>query len=697
MQAIFDLCNSSITEVISCVGMEFMMFAVATTAYLLLVGDGKGAMSLMKTNKGSCGANLASPKLASATAKAPIRKSKGQDQGPTSGRGRNDANAVIQAIRACARAKDLKGAVAAFDALKASGAAINQQVHNCLIEAYLQCEDLSGALKHFREVASAGNADVVAYNTVLKALLSLGRSAEAQKLLREMAAQGLPASRVTWHQLLNAEVCSGNQRGVWKLVDEMSAAGHSPDVITCSILAKCLKDGAHPWNVERVMNLVAELSGPIDEVLLSSMIEACVRMRRMDLLSKLLSRCKDEESALKLSAPSYGSLIKAYSQVGDVTRMWELWTEMGQRDVKATAVTLGCMVDALVRNGSVNDAWDLVNQVYSNEETRDLVNTVIYSTILKGFAKAYDIKRVFLIFTEMTERAVPCNAISYNTMIDACAKCSAMDRVPKLLECMCKEGVEPDLVTYSSLVKGYSLAGDVSRGFKVLDEMKSGGKLLPDEIMYNVLLDGCARESRVEEALKLLESMTSAGIAPSNHTLSILVKLLGRAKRVQDAFKMVDSLTSQHGLRPNIQVYTCLVQACLNNRQLDRAMVAHDRMVADPHCKPDERAYTVLVRGCLQANGLDEALHAVRCAYHLRQDQPQRRQAAPGVEAELLGEAVARLRAGKPAQREAASQLVAELKEHHGLDVASPKFSVRTNSAARGPRSSTGAQQRPRW
>merc|ERR1719321_1364432 len=612
--------------------MEFLMFVVATVAYITFVGDGKGALSLFKKDKGSCVANFGSSKLARAIVHAPNRKTKGQGQCPA----RDDVNAIVPVIRSCARAKDLKGAQAAFDKLQATGAVPSAQVHNCLIETYIQCEDLSGAVEHFRKVASAGTADVVTYNTVLKALLSLGQTTEAKKLLCEMAARGLPASRVTFHQMLNAEVNVGNQRGVWKVVDEMTAAGHAPDAVTCAILAKSLKDGAHPWNVERVMNLVAELPGPIDEVLLSSMVEATVRVRRVDVLSKLLSKCKDDDEGLKLSAPSYGSLIKAYAQVGDVKQMWALWGEMNRRDVKPTAVTLGCMIDALVTNGKVKDAWQLVNEVYAKEETRDLINTVIYSTVLKGFAKEQDIKGFFLIFTEMTERSIPCNVITFNTMIDACARCGCMDRVPHLLESMRKEGVEPDLVTYSSLVKGYSLAGDVRRGFKVFEEMKSSGKVLPDEIMYNVLLDGCAKESLVEEALKLLESMQGAGITPSNHTLSILVKLLGRAKRVKEAFKVVEDLTVKYSLRTNIQVYTCLIQACLNNRQLDRAMAAHDKMVADRHCKPDERAYTALVRGCLQANGLDEALYAVRCAYQLREDLQGRGKEVPGVETELL-------------------------------------------------------------
>merc|ERR1719324_1135253 len=107
------------------------------------------------------------------------------------------------------------------------------------------------------------------------------------------------------------------------------------------------------------------------------------------------------------------------------------------------------------------------------------------------------------------------------------------------------------------------LAGDVSRGFKVLEEMKATG-LQPDEITYNLLLDGCAKEGRADEALKLLQTMQSTGVKPSNHTLSILVKLLGRARRLDDVFKVVEDLTTRHRFQPNIQVYTSLIQACLN-------------------------------------------------------------------------------------------------------------------------------------
>lgn len=585
-----------------------------------------------------------------------------------------NVQAAISTIRAKGHAKDLRGAIGVFKKLQASGAVLNVQVHNCLIDAYLHCEDLSGALAHFQEVARAGIADIVSYNTVLNALLRKGYTEQTQQLLREMAARGVPASKVTFHELLHAKVVAGDEKSSWKLIDAMRAADLGPDSVTCSILVKILQRGACASSIERVMKLVAEVGGPVDEVLLSSVVEACVRMNRLDLLSDVMCCFEREGCALQLTAPSYGSLIKAYGQARDVDRVWGLWREMGERGIKATSVTMGCMIGALVTNGCVEDAWDLIQLVHDNEDMRPTLNTVIYSTVLKGFSQLRQVDRVFMVYAQMSEFNIPCNVISYNTMIDACARCAAMDRVPELLEDMRKNKLEADLVTYSTLVKGYSLAGSISRAFEILEDMKSVKHLKPDEIMCNSLLEGCAREHRVDLALNLLEQMREFRVSPSNCTLSILVKLLGRSQRLDDAFKVVSELSVNHGFRPNIQVYTCLIQACLHNRRLDKAMEVKRTMDAEPSCHADEKANSVLLKGCLDAGALNEALNVTRVAYALEStEKPKKR--APGVEERLLSELCSRLSSGTAAQQDGAKSLVADLKLRHGVDVASlPKY-----------------------
>merc|ERR550537_1885655 len=101
--------------------------------------------------------------------------------------------------------------------------------------------------------------------------------------------------------------------------------------------------------------------------------------------------------------------------------------------------------------------------------------------------------------------------------------------------------------------------------------------------------------------------MDKSGVSPSNYTLSIMVKLLGRCKRLDRAFSLVETTCKDHGFRANIQVYTCLIQACFNNRQATKALALHDRIIKEG-LVPDEMTYSVLVQGCLKAKLVDKAI-----------------------------------------------------------------------------------------
>merc|ERR1719379_2233453 len=244
-----------------------------------------------------------------------------------------------------------------------------------------------------------------------------------------------------------------------------------------------------------------------------------------------------------------------------------------------------------------------------------------------------------------------------------------MDRVPQILEDMKACNVAPDIITYSTIAKGYCQSGDVDKAFQVLEEMKHDAKFAPDEILYNSLLDGCAKQHRVDEALRLLDDMKQSGVAPSNYTLSILVKLMGRARRLNQAFSLIEDLCTTHGFRPNIQVYTCLIQACIHNRQVDRALQLHDTMIEEAGCQPDEKLYTVLGRSCLQAGFLEKAAKVIRAAYQLpgHSMAVPKRSGPSGVEAKLLEEVVSTLSSGNKAEKEIANELVLDLKEYRGI------------------------------
>merc|ERR1719230_297555 len=154
-----------------------------------------------------------------------------------------------------------------------------------------------------------------------------------------------------------------------------------------------------------------------------------------------------------------------------------------------------------------------------------------------------------------------------------------MARAGDLFRDMSLRNVTPDLISYSTLIKGHCSRGDLEQGLQLLGLMQRRG-ILPDAIVFNSILDGCAHQQMRTLTERVLQDMESAGIAPSNFTLSILVKLYGRCSDLDTAFSVVESYPAKYNFKLNAQVYTCLMSACIANSALARAIEVYNKMIA---------------------------------------------------------------------------------------------------------------------
>lgn len=553
---------------------------------------------------------------------------------------------LLAAVKALGAEGKLEDALASIEKAATSGIGKRTQLMNALMDSLIHAGHAAHATELFEQMKIQENVDTVTYNIVLRSWLSEGRDiAEVKALLREMNGFGLAANAVTFNELLGHFARVGDRVGMWGIFSKMcSAGGIGANKVSLTILLKSLDDSTTAEEVKRVVALLERLEEPVDEVLRAAAAEACVRLRDPGQIPEVMERLIENggcEARPGMSAATYGGLIKAHGRAHDVKSAWDTWNQMLANKVRPTSITTGCMVEALVANGTVDDAWALVQEMLADEKQWDCINTVIYSTVLKGFAHAWKLERCFDVLTEMKSHGIQSNTITYNTLLDACIKCGAMERISEVFNEMQRNAVEPDLITYSTLVKGFCQAGDLERAFELVQDVKQDGSLQLDEIVYNSLLDGCARQQKVDQAMEVLTDMRAANIVPSNYTLSILVKLLGRARRLKQAFSVVEELCVSYNIHLNVQVYTCLMQACLQNQKIDRALQVHDEMVKELGREPDRKAYSVLLGGCLRAQSLDEAMRVACCAYRLpghglavpdRKPEGQ----CPGVEEDVL-------------------------------------------------------------
>lgn len=598
----------------------------------------------------------------------------------------------ITMIRNCAAEGNLQGAMSVFESLKKSGVDLNSVIYNTVLDACVECRDLRAAEKWMEETKEAGMADVVSFNTLIKAHLKNDNFDKARSLMEEMKQKNLQPNRVTFNELINAMVMKGGasrRSQIWDLVAEMREAGVKPNQVTCSILMKNLNGHSQEDDIMKTMELINMTDEPMDEVLLSSVVEACVRIGKPDLLASKLQQLQGNGNIAVTGSHTFGSLIKAYGRARDIDGVWRCWKEMRSRHIKPTCITLGCMVEAVVSNGDTEGAYELIHQMQDDEQCREALNSVIYCSVLKGFTREKKMERVWAVYEEMNKKKIEFSIVTYNTLIDACARCGRMEHVPEILEDMKERRIKPNVITYSTMLKGHCQMGNIQTGFQILAEMKRDARLRPDEIMYNSLLDGCAQNNLVDEGLRLLEEMQTEQVAPSNFTLSILVKLMNRARKLDGAFNIVRDITAKYNFKANVHVHTNLVQACVSNRQLPRAFGVLETMVKE-RIQPESRTYAILIRASISHRHYDQAAGLLRAALGLHGAFPvflaeaHASAVCPNLDFALVNETLAAL-ADSGRSLDIASPLLADIKQYKSKVRIDPNVQRRIVSAGVGP------------
>ena len=272
------------------------------------------------------------------------------------------------------------------------------------------------------------------------------------------------------------------------------------------------------------------------------------------------------------------------------------------RGLKPNEITLGCMLDALVCNGRVDDAVALMEEW----KARIPPNAVMYSTIIKGFANARQSENAMAMWQKMRASGGKMNTTTYNTVIDAQARTGAMDAVSKLLKAMCEDGCRPDANTNSSIVRGYCVKGDIDRALEVFQHMQEQG-MVKDVIMYNTLLDGCSRHARRDVADNLLDDMQKRGISPVNATLGAMVKLYARLGEPETAIHAMKTWIVKYKVTANAQTWTTLISTLLNEGNLESACNVFEQMKL-ANVAPDAKACGSLMAGCVRKGNLLKAM-----------------------------------------------------------------------------------------
>lgn len=558
-----------------------------------------------------------------------------------------DVHHCMSLMRAAGSDRNLDLAFEHFDKLKAASGRPDVACYNCLVDVCVTAGDLRRARLLLDHMRSIDHYDKITYNTMMKGYCAQGDTKGAKALLVEMEAAGFAPNDITFNSLINMAGAAGKMADAWGFVREMQKRGIPLDKYTiCTMLKSLKRTGASRQDTVRVLEVLDSLDLDIcsDEVLLNIVVDTCIRQNEHHRLDGILKAY--EESNLRPAAHTYSSLIRACSALKRMDRCREIWAEMVEdRGVEITSIVLGCMLDALVSAGCLDEALALFHKFKGSVS----INSVIYSTLMKGFANSHLPDEAMSLFHEMREKGIRPTATTYNTVADAQARVGNTHAVQMLVSLMKEDQCAPDHVTHAIMVKAYCIAGDLEEAFQVFKSMRLPDANSPQKslagcrdgsvtIAFNTLLDGAIKHNKMDLADQLLDSLEVFGVQPTNFTLCILLKMCGRRRQLERALRAVDTWPRRYNFTINSAVHSCLLTACLKSN-LDKAFKAFEDIKVSG-CA-DAKIFGMMIGGCLRHGAVERAVQLVEEAYGLhRRDGVQ---PGKGLEVQLLEQVVGAL------------------------------------------------------
>lgn len=303
----------------------------------------------------------------------------------------------------------------------------------------------------------------------------------------------------------------------------------------------------------------------VDSVIHNTALATCVSADQVDQGRMLLEEMVKSDGVADVI--TYNTLMKGYAKAGRMEHCFELFELLQQRNIAPSQVTYGILLDGCINENLLDRAAQVFNQMVSGGCP---MNTVLFTTLIKGFARAGDVDQAMKVYEQMrSERSVP-----------------------------------PDLITFSILIKANCDSDRLEEALKLLEAMLGLG-LRPDEVVFNNLLAGCARQVNAELGKRLYADMIASGIRPSNATFSILIRLYHQCKLLDEAVEMLRVEPGAHKVDPEPRLYLQLIQSCIRERQGRRAVDVYEMLVE--RTVPTVAAHSSMINTCVKLNMYDTA------------------------------------------------------------------------------------------
>lgn len=284
------------------------------------------------------------------------------------------------------------------------------------------------------------------------------------------------------------------------------------------------------------------------------------------------------DESFELDIVSWNSMLDGYVRNGLVEDALKMFDEMPKRN----DVSLNTVLGGLVKYGF----WDDAYKMFLSMPRRSLVSWVV---MISGSTRDGRPKEALALFREMLSlKQVPNSAILVS-VLSACSQLGTLHFGFWVHTYIQQRHLMMDSILSAALVDMYGKCGSFELAMQVFAASKK--KCVST---YTAAISGLAMNGRSREALRLFERMKNEGIYPDGVSFVAVLSACSYEGWVDEGFRYFNSMLDVHGIRPELEHYTCMVDLLGRAGMLKEA----DNFIASMPIEPDSAVWGALLGAC---------------------------------------------------------------------------------------------------
>eukprot|EP00250_Pteridium_aquilinum_P033257 c5373_g1_i1 orf=98-3787(+) len=464
----------------------------------------------------------------------------------------------------------------AFDCLnemQEDGILPDQLTYVCILKGCANLAALGPGQKvHSLTVATGFEIDLVVGNNLVVMYNRCGCLEDARAIFDRLPERDV----ITWNAMIDGYTKHGFVETALDLYNQMCRKGMQPNLVT---FVCTLKACSAMRNIEQGRQLHAQLIGrgiELDPIIGNSLLD-------------MYSKCGSFEDALflfdglsKKAVITWNTLIAGYSlhQCGRATL--DLFRRMQIEGLKPDSITFVCVLKAclslldleqgkeihahIVKNGLEMDIYigNILISMYghcgSMEDAHrvfDLMkekDVVTWSALMTGYTHSGLGKEVLQIFEKMWFKDIKPDEAAFVCALKACSETAALEQGRTLHGHAVEKGCELNPPISSTLITMYGKCGNLNMACLVFN--KSSRQSV---VTYNAMLAVFGEHGQCRSSFQLFESMTRAGMKPTNITFICLLSACRSLELVDEGCYQFTLMHRNYGIVPEAEHYGCMV------------------------------------------------------------------------------------------------------------------------------------------